>query len=583
MVSRLTCASILISMLMAVAGQALAANELVVEPDRTRIHEGEVLTLTVTGKTNIEINRLNPFDFDMSSLPKPDIEKVEDHFEILATNEQYSILSLNRDMVGEIIWTYQLAPKTTGKLTIPALRFKDAKSEPIDIQVESGPPTANEQDGPRDSFIELATDKDEVYVQEQLVLTVKLFFTGNLIRGELSEPQHPHAIIESLGKQTEYTRYRDGMRYRVVERRYALFPQREGQLSLQPIRFEGQARNNAGRLKYLRDNASLFDVPVKPVPAGFSGDTWLPARNLELSESGLPDKQALSTGQNLTRTLRLQADGLPAEALPPFPEEVPDGVRVYPEKSERTTTPGSEGLASQLTQTAALVPVQAGELVLPEIRIPWWDTESDTERMAVLPARTLTIEPGAGQTESEPAGSPEEPAAAASEERKAPEDATAGSTGPGIWPLAAMAFLGAWLVTLAAWWLSRRRSQSGPAAQSPGDLREKALFRELCEAAQMGDAKTTDLLVRWMAASHPEHIFRSVVDVNRFQQDKELAAEIEALQQRLFGTPEQTAPVPWNGDRLVTALIRIRGAAGSYNKEEGLPPLYPDGLRTSGS
>ncbi len=583
MVSRLTCASILISLLMAVAGQALAANELVVEPDRTRIHEGEVLTLTVTGKTDIEINLRNPFDFDMSSLPKPDIEKLEGDFEILSTNEQYSILSLNRDMVGEITWTYQLAPTTTGKLTIPALSFKDAESEPIDIQVESGAPTANEQDGPRDSFIELETNKDEVYVQEQLVLTVKLFFTGNLIRGELSEPEHPHAIIESLGKQGEYTRYRDGMRYRVVERRYALFPQREGELSLQPIRFEGQARNNDGQLKLLRDNATLFDIPVKGVPAEFSGDTWLPARNLSLNESGLPENRTVSAGQNLTRTLKLQADGLPSETLPPFPEEMPDGMRAYPEKPERTTTPGSEGLASELTQTAALVPVQPGELTLPEIRIPWWDTENDTERVAVIPARTLTIEAIPGQIESLPADSPDEAGAAVDDEEKSPETTPANNEGPGFWPLVALALLGAWLATLAAWWFSRRRVQPTTGVESSDDLSEQALFRDLCEAARRGSATTTDLLVRWMAARHPEHTFHSIVDVNRFLEDKELAAEIAELQQRLFGTPEQQATVPWNGDRLVTALIRNRGATGTQGKEDRLPPLYPEGLRTSGS
>lgn len=583
MVSRLTCAYILISLLMAIAGQALAANELVVEPDRTRIHEDEVLTLTVTGKTEIEINLLNPFDFDMSSLPKPDIEKVEGDFEILATNEQYSILSLNRDMVGEIIWTYQLAPKTSGKLTIPALSFKDAESEPIDIQVESGPPTADDQDGPRDSFIELVTDKNEVYVQEQLVLTIKLFFTGNLIRGELSDPEHPHAIIESLGKQTEYTRYRDGMRYRVVERRYAIYPQREGELSLQPIRFEGQARNNNGQLKFLRDNATLFDIPVKGVPAEFSGDTWLPARNLSLSESGLPENRTVSAGQNLTRTLKLQADGLPSETLPPFPEEMPDGIRAYPEKPERTTTPGSEGLASELIQTAALVPVRPGELALPEIRIPWWDTENDTERVAVIPARTLTIKAIPGQIQSLPAESTEEANAPADDESQSRETTPASSEGPGFWPLVALALLGAWLATLAAWWWSRRRARPTTGTESSGDLREKALFRDLCEAARMGSATTTDLLVRWMAARHPESTFHSVVDVNRFLQDKELAAEIAELQHRLFGTPEQQATVPWNSDRLVTALIRIRGATGTRSKEDHLPPLYPEGLRTSGN
>ncbi|MFN2359546.1 MAG: BatD family protein [Marinobacter sp.] len=583
MVNRLTYVFILISLLVAMAGQAVAANDLTVEPDRTRLYEGEVLTLTVKGSTKIDINLGNLFDFDMSSLPKPDIEKVEDDFEILARNQQYSIRTINNEMIGEITWTYQLAPRTTGELTIPALKFRDSESEPVKIRVISGTAPDQEEDASRDSFIELSADKDQVYVQEQLVLTIKLFFTGNLIRGELSEPEHPHAIVESLGKQNEYTRYRDGVRYRVVERRYAIYPQKEGELSLQPITFEGQARNNDGQLEFLRDNATLFDVPVKGVPADFSGDTWLPARNLELDESGLPDSEELTAGQNLTRTLKLQADGLPSETLPPFPEEMTEGIRAYPEKPERTTTPGSEGLASQLTQTTALVPVQPGELVLPEIRIPWWDTENDTERVAVIPARTLTVEAIPGQIETLPANSPEEAEATAEDDRAGKESTAERNTDPGFWPLATLAFLGAWLLTLAAWWLSRRKSPAEPAAESTVDMREKGLFRELCAAAEAGSAKTTELLVRWMSARHPEQTFRSVVDVNRFLQDKNLAAEIEQLQQRLFGTPEQQASMPWNGDRLVATLIRIRGAASPLRAEQQLPPLYPDGLRTNGS
>lgn len=583
MVSRLTYPFILISLILTMAGQAMAANDLVVEPDRTRLYEGEVLTLTVKGSTKIDINLSNLFDFDMSNLPKPDIEKVEDDFEILARNQQYSIRTINNEMIGEITWTYQLAPKTTGQLTIPALKFRDSESDPVTIEVISGTPPDQEVDASRDSFIELAADKDEVYVQEQLVLTIKLFFTGNLIRGELSEPEHPHAIIESLGKQSEYTRYRDGVRYRVVERRYAIFPQREGQLSLRPIRFEGQARNNDGQLKFLRDNATLFDVPVKGVPAGFSGDTWLPARNLELNESGLPQNQTLTAGQNLTRTLTLQADGLPSETLPPFPGQMPDGVRAYPEKAERATTPGSEGLAAQLTQTTALVPVQPGQLVLPEIRIPWWDTESDTQRVAVIPARTLTIEAIPGQIETLPADSPGQAEAAAEDENRGTESTTARGSDPGFWPLATLALLGVWLVTLAAWWVSRRKSRPQSVAETPRDAREKALFRELCEAARAGSPTTTELLVRWVAVRHPETTFRSVVDVNRFLQDKDLAAEIEQLQHRLFGTPEQQASSPWDGDRLVATLIRIRGTAHPDRSADPLPPLYPDGLRTSGN
>ena len=541
MVSRLTGPFILILLLVTMAGPAMAANDLIAEPDRTRLYEGEVLTLSVKGSTKIDINLGNLFDFDLSNLPKPDIEKVEGDFEILARNQQYSIRTVNNEMMGEITWTYQLAPKKTGKLTIPSLSFRDARSAPVAIKVISGTPPDQEPDAERDSFIELAADKEEVYVQEQLVFTIKLFFTGNLIRGELSEPEHPNAIVESLGKQNEYTRYRDGVRYRVVERRYALFPQREGQLSLQPIRFEGQARNEQGQLKFLRDSANLFDITVKGVPAGFSGDTWLPARTLELDQSGLPRNQNLTAGQNLTRSLTMRAEGLPAESLPPFPEQTPDSIRAYPEKPERTTTPGPDGLASTLTQTTALVPVQPGKLTLPEIRIPWWDTESDSEKVAVIPAHTLVVEGIPGQIDSVPDKLEDASEAGTKPNNDPISNEPDGESGVGFWPLATLTVLAGWLITLAAWWYSRRRTSAGKVVASQGDNREKGLFRDLCEAAQAGSPKTTDRLVRWMSQRHPERTFQSVTDVNRFLDDTELAAEIEQLQQRLFGTPGESA------------------------------------------
>ena len=346
------------------------SQRLTVEPDRTRLYEGEVLTLTVKGSMEIDINLGNLFDFDMSNLPKPNIEKVEPDFEILAQNQQYSIRTVNSQMMGEITWTYQLAPKGTGKLTIPELTFKGAVSEPVTVEVVDGTPP--DQAAPsRDSFIELSADKDEVYVQEQLILTVRLFFRGNLIRGELSEPTHPHVIIESLGRQQEFSRYRDGVRYRVVERKYALFPQRPGTLKLPPVRFEGQARDASGTLRFLRDSEELFEVPVKDVPAQFSGKTWLPATGVALEESGLPPSLEVATGENITREIRLTAAGLPAEALPPLgPAEIFEGMFAAPSPARSNAKSPSATVASPVPKSATTCARNPATSAAPSSRTP---------------------------------------------------------------------------------------------------------------------------------------------------------------------------------------------------------------------
>ncbi|WP_375192792.1 BatD family protein [Marinobacter sp.] len=556
------------------------SQQLTVEPDRTRLYEGEVLTLTVKGSMEIDINLSNLFDFDMSNLPSPNIEKVEPDFEILARNQQYSIRTVNSRMVGEITWTYQLAPKKTGELTIPALKFRESVSEPVTIEVVDGTPPNQAATG-RDSFIELSADKAEVYVQEQLILTVRLFFRGNLIRGELSEPDHPHVIIESLGRQQESSQYRDGLRYRVVERRYALFPQRPGMLKLPPIRFEGQMRDSAGKLKFLRDSEELFEVPVKDVPAQFSGKTWLPATGLALEESGLPPSLEVTTGENLTREIRMTAAGLPSETLPPLPDQVPDGLRSYPEAPERNTETTPTGLTSSLSQSVALVPVQPGTMTLPAIRIPWWDTEADRERVAVIPARTLTVtEAGAA-----PGTNAQAEAAATSANPGTPEQANASAAqaasatdNPWLWTSLGLALL--WLITALAWWYSRKHSRQrdiGPGGVMD-DANERAVFERLIRAARDGSPAAPELLVAWANLRAPGQGFHSAAEVAQYYGHSTLLAEIRRLQARLFAPdPGGQEPAPWDGRLLAKSLQEIRQSRAT-DDDSDLPPLYPQGL-----
>ncbi len=572
MVKRLITAAVCLFLLTAIWLPA-QAQELTVEPDRTRLYEGEVLTLTVKGSMEIDINLGNLFDFDMSNLPKPDIEKVQPDFEILAQNQQYSIQTINNQMVGEITWTYQLAPTTTGELTIPALTFNNAVSEPVTVEVVDGTPPDQENTG-RDSFIELSADKAEVYVQEQLTLTVSLFFRGNLIRGELSEPQHPNVVIEPLGRQQEFSRYRDGVRYRVVERRYALFPQRPGNFKLSPIRFEGQARDAQGKLIFLRDSEELFEIPVKDVPSQFTGKTWLPASSVNLTEAGLPPTLEVETGENITREIRLTATDLPSETLPPLPDVVPPGLRSYPEQPERTTETTPDGLTSSLTQSVALVPIEAGQMTLPAIRIHWWDTEADRERVAVLPEKMLTVTDPTATADAVP---PENTATTGgqlpttSAEPSSPDTPTPDRSTPWKWLSLTLAAL--WIGTLLVWWLSRNPAKRPVTSENRND---RAAFERLIKATRDGSATTPELLVEWANLHAPGHGFHSAADVTRHFRNDALTAEIRKLQARLFAPGQGTDD--WDGRPMARALQQIREATTKPDSRTDLPPLFPQGL-----
>ncbi|MDX5441090.1 MAG: BatD family protein [Alteromonadaceae bacterium] len=562
-----------LGLLVLLTASSALADTLSVEPDRTQLYQGEVLTLTVKGSMKIDINLNNLFNFDLSQLPSPDIEKVEPDFEILARNQRYSVQTVNNEMVGEITWTYQLAPTRTGTLTIPELTFKDASSSPVTVEVTDGTPP-NQPATARDSFIELAADKAEVYVQEQLVLTIQLFFSGNLIRGELSEPEHPDAIIEPLGKQREYARYRDGIRYRVVERRYAIFPQQPGELTLPPIRFEGQARDASGQLRFLRDRQELFDVRVKPVPDSYpANQTWLPASQLNLTDEGLPPSGELQVGANLNRKLTLEVVGLPSEALPALPQAVPDAIRSYPEQPLRNTETTTDGLRSTLQQVSALVPVQSGEAVLPAIRIPWWNTRTDELEYAELPPRQYAIEGGSAVVAAPMSESGPTP----DTQPEAIETAPSGAAGVSPWFISSLVLAGLWLATAGLWWYSHKRNTPAHHESHPEDASEQQAFATLKAAIDGLSAQTTGLMVKWARLRFPGQGFVTVEDVIDFSGDPGLAKAVGRFQERLFSNHS-----PSHGDLVTKELTRcledLRKRQVAPTNTAGLPPLYPAGL-----
>ncbi|OEY67102.1 BatD family protein [Marinobacter sp. X15-166B] len=557
------------------ASATLAQTTLTVEPSRTELHETETLTLTVTGTLALSRNPGGVFDLNLAELPSPDLSGLEHHFKILSRNQQYSMRTVNGQSSGELVWTYHLAPLSSGELLIPPLTFKGATSSAHTISVKPGAPATGGAPGERQAFIELVADKDSVYVQEQLRLTVRLYFSGNLLQGELSEPSHASALIEPLGKQREFRRFRDGREYRVVERRYAVFPQQVGEFSLAPIEFQGQVRDPSGRLQFLRDSARFFDVPVKAPPGSFSGDTWLPARSLTLTESGIPDGLSLQQGDSLTRTLTLRAEGLTAEVLAVPETGGTAGLKSYPEQPRRVTDRDLDGLTGTLITESALVGVTAGTTTLPEIRIPWWDTTTDSEQLAILPAKTITI-----------VAAPPTPTAApqptdGSGAGELPSGSTADNGVPAVshrWLWLAAIMGAGWLVTLLLW--ARQVRRPAPVRTALMDDREPQLYAELTAAAKSGEARVFSLLPAWMGLRVAGATFTSVNDVLAWADDPQLRTAIQRLERRVFGAHQQPAAGPWDGQELVNGLQRLRAHQPAARAQSSglLPPLYPPAL-----
>ena len=90
-------------------------------------------------------------------------------------------------------------------------------------------------------------DSPAPYIGQQDVYTLKLFYAGSLTGGQLGDPQADAAQVIHLNGDTRYQTTRNGQTYQVVERHYALVPERNGRIVVRGPTFMGQMLSGGGK------------------------------------------------------------------------------------------------------------------------------------------------------------------------------------------------------------------------------------------------------------------------------------------------------------------------------------------------
>jgi hypothetical protein len=286
---------------------------------------------------------------------------------------------------------------------------------------------------------------------------------------------------------------------------------------------------------------------------------------LRLTESFSADPDTIRVGEPLTRTLSIEALGLRGEQLPPVEPPAPAGARVYPDQAQTQSGRDGDRVVGIREERMAIVPTEPGELILPAIRIPWWDVEQQIQRVAEIPARRVAVLPAVSDAPSETPGV--KPLGA--EPNAAP--------GPGPLPgwrdHAALGFAGLWLVTLVAWWRTRRVVRVAPGKRRAPDpelpLRRTALKR----ACLRGDAETTNrALAAWAAHRWQGDAPSSLAQLGARLDDAALTTALGALDRALYAQ----APGDWDGAPLWRALDALPATRRRRSvPRDSLAPLHP--------
>lgn len=536
-----------------------SATEVRASLDRNKIELGETVTL------NLRVEGGGLFQ-------APDTSVLSTDFAVLGKSSNTSISVINGKQSAQFTYGVALRPRHTGTITIPSLSFAGGSTQPLQLEVTEAQASAA-ADGRKDVYLEASIEPGSAYVGEQVMYVVRLYLASPLSNGSLDEPRVQGVELAKISDDLNYQQERNGRRYSVIERRYALIPQQAGKLDIPPVSFQGELIDMADPDSFFGSTraASAVSQPVslevKAVPASAAKSAWLPARELSLTLEATPPQGGLHVGQSLNLTMRMQALGLPYEALPALSLPALDGATVYPDKPANGTRVNGGWLQGRREQSFALVPDRPGKLVIPETTVSWFNVVSGQPEVARIAAQTFDVLPAAGG---------EVPTATPVSETAATPAATLGSHLS--WRVGAVVAIVLLLVGACMGFVLSRRVRRKPVRVPATDrARDKPAGPRQLQLAFLAAARGHDAgqqahaLLAWARAERPGLVNLSALA-------EQLASEaqrdaIGALQRAHYG--EGASPVP--GESLAAAFrdgFHWRQARADLNPD-GLPPLYP--------
>jgi len=304
-------------------------------------------------------------------------------------------------------FTYTIIPRQAGKFTIGRATLttngETYATEPIEIEVVSSGDTGAAQPVPADIFIRAHVDKQEVYVNQPLTLTVSLYRNPNVqLRGNLAygAPDSEGFFVQSQPEVPMSQQLIGSTRYMVQRVRNIYIPLRSGDLTIDSARIDGSRIVRTRRRRTIDPffDQSFFGWPFGEAKA-FSLQTDpvsihvrpLPERNQPTSFTGgvgtfdfevlTPPKKA-TVGDSITLTARVAGRGYIQGIGPPELPEIAD-CKLYEPESTLNVETGSGRIGGEKIFTYVLVPQREGLITVPELALSYFDPEREqyvTER-----------------------------------------------------------------------------------------------------------------------------------------------------------------------------------------------------------
>ncbi len=384
---------------------------------------------------------------------------------------------------------------------------------------------------------------------------MRLFQRISLAKASLTEPQVDNAIIEKLAEDAQFNTQVNGVNYTVVERKYAIFPQQSGPLTIAPLTLTAQVASsnrsaygsifNSQRTQTQRVFSTAVQLNVLPIPAQFKAKHWLVAEQLHLEQTWSNDALTVTVGEPLTRTITLLAKGLTASQLPEFTQHGGhSSLKVYPDQAVLKNQRNGDGVIAFREQKIAFIPAKPGEYQLEALEIPWFNSQTGQQAVARIPAATTGAFVELPQVI-------ENPVPVEVDDR---------------WKWLAVVCAAGWLLTLMYLVVKRFKTAAEATIANNDDLPLKTLIKQLQKACKANNAKQAKLLL-----SQWQQLLLSETNLAGNNVSQQLSDEIQRLNQSLYAKQA----IPWQGERLAELVLEhMRQLDEQQKKPEALEPLH---------
>lgn len=266
-------------------------------------------------------------------------------------------------------------------------------------------------------FMRTLVSKTKVHEQEAILLTYKLYFAGVDVAQLTNNTRLPEfkgflkQELEMSEIQTELEHY-NGRNYQTaVLYRTLLFPQRSGDIVIDPAQFEALLRvQNRAQVRSIFDDffnsyttvtkalnspGVTINVSALPAgkPAGFSGGVG----HFNISSS--ISSTELQANEAVTLTVTIQGAGN-MKLLKTPAVDWPEGFEVYDPKVTNNFNVTTSGVSGTKTIEYLAIPRAGGVYTIPAIQFAYYDTQADTYRSLATPEYTLNIARSANEEAS---------------------------------------------------------------------------------------------------------------------------------------------------------------------------------------